>query len=225
MADEPKRPPAGWPPPRTTPTSDRPPQGEAEAVHDDPPAAEPHSPLARRARAREKHALLVQLLQEGMVMVHVDARRSAVRVPPQFATEPGLALNLSWRFPDARMKLNERGIAATLSFGGLPFRCQLPWSSVWGMRTAKGVFQRFWEADLPVEMGGPQPTTAIEEPPVEAKPRLVSIDGGSRGSAPASAPKEAVEDPPAADPSAAAPSAEVKPAPATSAPPRLRLIK
>lgn len=76
--------------------------------------------------------LLEELLDNGMVMVTVNARHEGVRVPPQYARDPQLRLNLSYRF-GLPVELDDWGVTATLTFGGSPFECRLPWRSIYMM--------------------------------------------------------------------------------------------
>jgi stringent starvation protein B len=159
-------------------------------------------------------------------MVRVDARRAGVQVPRQFAGNSGLALNLSWSFRDARMVLNERGVAATLSFGGSPFRCLLPWSAIWGIRVQKGGSLQIWEADLPVELGGTEPPADLDERPVEPRPRLVKLPPPEELPAEATpAQASATERAAAVTTPADAVDQPAAPRPPTSRPPWLRLVR
>jgi stringent starvation protein B len=76
--------------------------------------------------APSKRAALEKLLDQGMVMVHVDARRPGVRVPPAFRGDPQLRLNLSYRFASHDLAVSDDYVRCTLSFQGLPYYCELP---------------------------------------------------------------------------------------------------
>src|SRR4051812_18638424 len=75
------------------------------------------------------------------------------------------------------MVLNERGVAATLSFGGRPFRCVLPWSAIWGIQSPTDGGVHVYPANLPTKLGGPpRNLAAAEPPPVEpVRPRLTAL--------------------------------------------------
>jgi hypothetical protein len=135
------------------------------------------SPEAIHQRAGAKRTLLEGSLEKGKTQIRVDARRAGVRVPEHLAGEFQLALNLSWRFAHTGMEINERGVAATLRFGGVPHRCQLPWSAVWGIAPVDDDKLRVWPADLPPELGGPpRAEHESEPPPVEpVRPRLSMV--------------------------------------------------
>ena len=125
-------------------------------------------------RGSEKQRLLGDALERGKTQVRVDARRPGCRVPDHIADECQLVLNLSWRFPHANMVVNERGLAATLRFGGQPFRCVVPWSALWGVLVPGAEQLRVWPVDLPEELGGPPANADAPEPPAvePVKPRL-----------------------------------------------------
>ena len=77
-----------------------------------------------------KRQILDELLSESMVLVTLDARREGVVVPLSLRGDPQLRLNLSFRF-GLPMETDDWGVRATLTFGGVPFECALPWSSVY----------------------------------------------------------------------------------------------
>jgi stringent starvation protein B len=132
----------------------------------------------RGIRSAAKKDLLGRLLADRLVLVHVDARRPGVKVPRQFATSHDLLLKLSRRFANTNMVLDERGVSATLRFSSDPFRCVLPWSSIWEFVEPETSLHCLWEADLPVELGGPP---VLPEPETDPRvPRLVSADASAR---------------------------------------------
>ncbi len=82
------------------------------------------------ALPRTKRDRLLDLLADGMVLVRLDARRPGVKVPPAHASDPDLALNLSYRFASRDLEVGPEGISCTLSFSGALFRCELPLSAI-----------------------------------------------------------------------------------------------
>jgi stringent starvation protein B len=76
-----------------------------------------------------KKSVLEQLLDQGMVLVALDARIEGVVVPPHLGRDAQLRLNLSYRF-GLPMSVDDWGILATLTFSGTPFNCRFPWDSV-----------------------------------------------------------------------------------------------
>ena len=78
----------------------------------------------------QKREVLEQLLDEGMVLVTLDARRDDVSVPQHLKCDPQLRLNLSYRF-GLPLDIDDEGVHTTLTFSGQPFECRLPWSSIY----------------------------------------------------------------------------------------------
>ena len=130
------------------------------------------------ARVPSKKQTLLQYLQRGVAMVHLDARRAGVVVPSRYAEEAHLRLNLSYRYSIPDFEIDERRIQATLSFSGAPFQCILPWESIFGITSHAGDGQ-VWPEDLPTEvmqtLGRPeqqrQAPPRVERPGLAAVPR------------------------------------------------------
>jgi stringent starvation protein B len=191
------------------------------------------------ASRKGKRELLESLLEKGMVMVVLDARRPGVAVPPHLAKDPQLRLNLSWRF-GFLMELDAWGVKATLTFGGSPFTCRLPWNSIYAMVShASKDEQYIFPGELPVELQrlaageleeveaeegeepaevAPEPAGEGAAPPAPEPPAFVRrahlavVEGGS-------AEDEAADDEPSGDEPAEEPVREPPPAP-PAAPPR-----
>jgi hypothetical protein len=80
-----------------------------------------------------KLAVFRQFIEQGKVMVILDATRQGVRVPEPFSDEEQLRLNFSHKFHIDDFAYDERGVRASLSFGGEPFYCIVPWTAVLGL--------------------------------------------------------------------------------------------
>lgn len=106
---------------------------------------------SRHPPASKKEALLA-LLDRGLTMIHLDARRDGVQVPPSYASDPHLRLNLSYRFGLADLEIDDEGVRATLSFSGSGFYCRIPWSAIFAMTQDGGERGWLWPADLPPEL-------------------------------------------------------------------------
>jgi stringent starvation protein B len=103
-------------------------------------------------RVPSKKETLLAYLARGVAMVHLDARRPGVSVPPQYASDAHLRLNLSYRYSIPDLEVGDSGVEATLSFGGRPFHCVLPWPSVFGITSNGTGDGQVWPEDLPVEV-------------------------------------------------------------------------
>jgi stringent starvation protein B len=77
-----------------------------------------------------KKTVLTELLEQGMVLVTLDARCEGVDVPKHLAGDAQLRLNLSYRF-GLPMQLDDEAVTATLTFAGTPYACRLPWNAVY----------------------------------------------------------------------------------------------
>jgi stringent starvation protein B len=138
-------------------------------------------------RVPTKKETLLAYLARGTAMVHLDARRPSVSVPSQYATDAHLRLNLSYRYSISDLEIGDEVVQATLSFGGRPFHCVLPWASIFGI-TCNGTGEgQVWPEDLPVEVvntlhdrrggkrrnensdpGRPSPAPPFRRPPLSA---------------------------------------------------------
>src|SRR5258706_5870831 len=101
--------------------------------------------------ASNRDAVLA-LLDRGMVMMHLDARRDGVSVPSYLAREAHLRLNLSYRFLLDDLVIDEAGVQATLSFRGEPHHCKVPWSALFAVTRSSTDEGWLWPNDLPPEL-------------------------------------------------------------------------
>jgi stringent starvation protein B len=77
-----------------------------------------------------KKTVLTDLLEQGMVLVTLDARCAGVDVPKHLGGDAQLRLNLSYRF-GLPMQLDDEAVTATLTFAGTPYACRLPWNAIY----------------------------------------------------------------------------------------------
>jgi stringent starvation protein B len=133
-------------------------------------------------RASEKKDRLLAALERGMVMVHLDARRPGVLVPPELRIESHLRLHLSYKFVPPDLSVGEWGIRSTLSFSGARFTVAVPWSALFAI-TSK-VTHEFWmfPDDMPTELTQIPPprlrAAATARQSLEARPvSLREVDG------------------------------------------------
>lgn len=121
----------------------------------EPEAIEPASSLIEPATPPpDKRTVVEDLLSRGPVLVHFDARRDDVRVPPRFAREAKLVLRfghaLSPPIPD--LAVDETGLSGTLTFGGVPFHCVLPWPAVFAAVQDGDQRGMVWPDDIPDDL-------------------------------------------------------------------------
>ena len=98
-----------------------------------------------------KRTLCEKLLEEGMVMVILDARSDEVEVPSHLKNDPQLRLNLSHRFENP-LHLDNWGVKTTLSFAGANHRCSLPWDSIYVLFSHVGGDPYLFPEEVPVEL-------------------------------------------------------------------------
>lgn len=101
---------------------------------------------------REKKELLLKLLEEGTVMVHLDARVPGVIVPERFRQDPHLRLNLDYAFRIPDFEIRDTEVFASLSFSQKPYPCTLPFSSIWGMSSIRTGQNVIFPASVPAEV-------------------------------------------------------------------------
>jgi stringent starvation protein B len=122
------------------------------------PSAEIESIHALRdeddASAPDKRRTVEQLLTRGPILVHVDARRAEVAVPPRFRADPGLVLRFGYNLNPAisDLTVDDEAIAGTLTFAGQPFRCILPWTAVYAASVEGEQRGTVWPEDVPEDV-------------------------------------------------------------------------
>lgn len=82
----------------------------------------------------EKNALKKKFfessLQSGITTLYLDPRIPGTVVPEKFMGQSMLVLNYSYKYNIRDFTFDDRFVVATLSFGGFPFRCVVPWEAV-----------------------------------------------------------------------------------------------
>ena len=157
-----------------------------ELTGDMPESVEPSGPgIDDGLSLPLKRDLVRELLEQGPVLVHVDAQVSGVSVPERLAEDPKLVLRfgygLSPEIPD--LEVDETAITGTLTFGGVPHRCVLPWPAVYAVVSEIDQRGMVWPEDVPravlqdmheqnpLPEAGPQPAVGIAKEDKPAKRR------------------------------------------------------
>ncbi|HEU0034188.1 MAG TPA: ClpXP protease specificity-enhancing factor SspB [Kofleriaceae bacterium] len=121
------------------------------------------------ASAPDKRRTLDSLLARGPVLVHVDARRAEVSVPARFRADASLVLRFGYNLSPAinDLVVDDDAISGTLTFGGQPFRCVLPWTAVYAAMVEGEQRGTVWPEDVPEDVL----TGTVEEarPPAREK--------------------------------------------------------
>lgn len=120
----------------------------------------------------DKRTVIDDLLAKGPVLVHLDARRSDVAVPERFRNEPKLVLRFGYGLtpPIPDLTVNEHGMSATLTFGGAPFRCVLPWAAIYAAVADGEQRGMVWPDDIPEDLLMGAGDTAPSPPPAPPAP-------------------------------------------------------
>ena len=103
------------------------------------------------SRNKNKYDFLIQLLSEGDAMVCLDARLPNVDVPASHKGNAALSLvfNLNFKRP---FDVQKDGIYATLAFGGRPYKCVIPFESVWSIHETESKKGQVWEESFPKDL-------------------------------------------------------------------------
>lgn len=102
-------------------------------------------------RNRAKLRCFRHLLDNGVTALHLDARAPGVQVPARFADNPWLVLNYSHRYHVADFAFDDDGVRASLTFGGVPFLCVVPWTAVFAITDDARTEGQHWPEDLPAD--------------------------------------------------------------------------
>jgi hypothetical protein len=102
---------------------------------------------------QEKQQTALDILSRGALMVHLDPRRSDVKVPDRFRTEPVLRLKFAYGFNLAGFQVDDSGVGAWLTFQTERFFCWVPWEAVFALTEPEsGDRGRLWVESLPEEL-------------------------------------------------------------------------
>jgi len=146
-----------------------------------PEEVEPLPPLdeevagAMSSPLPEKRSVVDAMLKDGPVLLHLDARRAGVKVPPDLAGDPALVLrighNLTPAIPD--LTLDEDGVRATLTFRGVPHACVVPWTALFAVTNEAGqglVYDKDVPPEVAARMKGEDEEQGPDEPPPAPEP-------------------------------------------------------
>ena len=121
------------------------------------------------------------------MLVHVDARRAEVAVPARFRADASLVLRFGYNLQPAinDLTVDDEAIAGTLTFGGQPFRCVLPWSAVYAAMVEGEQRGTVWPEDVPEDV-----LTGSGESPTGGAPVAPPNGSAQSGSGPVATPEE-----------------------------------
>lgn len=110
----------------------------------DPEMSDDSDALTLEEIRKVKRDFFARSLQSGVASVYLDPRVQGVKVPDAFRNQVPLVLNYSYRYHIADFEFHDDSIVASLSFGGVPYQCTVPWDAVMGIgNQGEGVFCSF----------------------------------------------------------------------------------
>ncbi len=146
-----------------------------------PDDIEPAGSLAEPAAPPpDKRTVIEDLLGRGPVLIHFDARRDDVQVPARFKTEPKLVLRFGFALTPAipDLTVDARGLSGTLTFGGVPFHCVLPWTAIYAAVIDGDQRGMVWPDDIPDELlASPDVQPGEGASPDGTKPGPIGVTG------------------------------------------------
>ncbi|MEC9070749.1 MAG: hypothetical protein VX938_00160 [Myxococcota bacterium] len=119
---------------------------------------------------KEKRETFLDLLDRGVVMLHIDARRDGVVVPGYLKGDPALRLNIAYGFNLPSLEIDDEGVYAVLSFRGANAGCNIPWEAVYAMTLPGGEDDGsvVWPSDVPTDLG-------VAATPLETEPEVPAL--------------------------------------------------
>ena len=136
---------------------------------------------------KEKQEFLNEMLAQSDAMVCLDARQPDVQVPKAHKSNPmlNLVFSLNFRRP---FEVLEDGIYGSLSFGGRPHKCVIPFTAVWAIYEPDTQKGQVWEASIPEDIdwgnaAGAEPSSASLGK-AEAKQSLKTVTGSGKSDKP-----------------------------------------
>ncbi len=110
----------------------------------------------------EKYRVFSEMVADQPVLLHLDPRKTGVKVPSSFGTQDRLVLRFGHELmpPCDNFMYNARGVEATLSFGGQPFHCEIPWDAVFILVGSQDGDMKVWSESAPRDLQ----VEKVEEP-------------------------------------------------------------
>lgn len=99
-----------------------------------------------------KRKMAEALLASQAIYLHLDARRQGLTVPDYLRRRKHLVLEVGHHMavPIPDLKVDADGISGTLSFKHQPFRCIIPWDTIYALATDEGR-GGIWDRDVPAD--------------------------------------------------------------------------
>lgn len=147
----------------------------------------------------DKRKAVEALLERGPILLHIDSRYVGVDVPNRLRGNPRLVLRFGYgltpSIPD--LTVAEDALSGTLTFGGVPYTCNVPWPAVYAVMVEGEQRGTVWPEDVPedVLLAGPDDDDKPEAPLREAGRESGRDVGGEPREAGAESARRAEEGP------------------------------
>jgi|GEM_PF-1365389 len=113
----------------------------------------------------QKRRQLLEMLDAGLVMLHLDPRPADVIVPARFKSDPVLRLNLAYQYRLPALDIGIEGVYAVLSFDKQNFGCTLPWSAIFAVTCPDANHDGIvWPESVPEELKASFTRAGVKEP-------------------------------------------------------------
>ena len=101
-----------------------------------------------------KRRAVEALLDRGPVLLHLDARHPGVEVPGHLRGNARLVLRFGYGLTPAIADLtaDDTRISGTLTFGGVPYTCVIPWAAMYAAMVEGEERGTVWPEDVPSDV-------------------------------------------------------------------------
>ncbi|MBK7537303.1 MAG: hypothetical protein IPI49_18435 [Myxococcales bacterium] len=98
-----------------------------------------------------KRRAVEALLERGPVLLHLDARHPGVELPEHLRGNARLVLRFGYGLTPsiADLTVDDSRISGTLTFGGVPFLCKIPWAAMYAAMVEGEERGTVWPEDVP----------------------------------------------------------------------------
>lgn len=147
----------------------------------------------------DKRKAVEALLERGPILLHIDSRQPGVDVPNRLRGNPRLVLRFGYgltpSIPD--LTVAEDALSGTLTFGGVPYPCNVPWPAVYAVMVEGEQRGTVWPEDVPedVLLAGPDDDDKPDAPLREAGREVGRDVGGEPREAGAESARRAEDGP------------------------------
>lgn len=151
---------------------------------------------------RERRARLIELLDEGKVLLQVAPQHPGIDLPPHLRDELAVGLAISRRFGLKVLELGPLAFKADLSFYGERYLCIVPWLAIFSMKSYATDDHAFYPESVPGELLAGLQIAAAEDAERIKDPQEDDEDGDDEDGAEddAKAADAPTDDPPPEDP-------------------------